>query len=181
MCCVRPAAGSLYVCRIAGTPSYHTRAAGHSATVVPASGPLAHAISRLWTGHACRRSPVRAPIHLNTRARARRLSARMCPRPLPAGPARPPPCPLICGVSSPPPPTPPSRAGAKKFVYLNFGGILTTGTLWNRSIETPPFDRDGNRNAFSDAELREIVAIWRAVAEDFAPFEVDITTGGRAR
>ena len=80
-------------------------------------------------------------------------------------------------------PAPPcSRAGAKKLAYLDFDGHLTSsGTLWNRSVDTPPFDRDGNLAGFSETELREIVAIWRAVAEDFAPFDIDITTGGLSR
>ena len=74
-----------------------------------------------------------------------------------------------------------SRRGAKKLAYLDFDGHLTDGTLWNKSIETPAFDRDGNLGGFSDAELREIVAIWRTVAEDYAPFDIDITTGGRVQ
>ena len=77
-----------------------------------------------------------------------------------------------------PPHAPCSRPGAKKLAYLDFDGHLTSGTLWNKSVETLAFDRDGNLTGFSNAELREIVAIWRAVAEDYAPFDIDITTGG---
>jgi hypothetical protein len=36
--------------------------------------------------------------------------------------------------------------------------------------------QDGNRDTWSADELADIVAIWRAVAEDFAAFDVDITT-----
>lgn len=35
---------------------------------------------------------------------------------------------------------------------------------------------DGNRASFSDTEKRAIIAIWRYMAEDFAPFEVGVTT-----
>lgn len=39
----------------------------------------------------------------------------------------------------------------------------------------PPFGLDGDP-AFSDAELRIIQDIWQRVAEDYAPFDVDVTT-----
>ena len=48
------------------------------------------------------------------------------------------------------------------------------------SFVTPPFSMDADP-AFSDAELAAIAAIWRGVAEDYVPFGVDVTTGGRAR
>jgi hypothetical protein len=38
------------------------------------------------------------------------------------------------------------------------------------------YDKDGNSAAFSASEMSDIVAVWRAVAEDYAPFDVDITT-----
>lgn len=36
--------------------------------------------------------------------------------------------------------------------------------------------QDGSPSTWSADELADIVAIWRSVAEDFAPFDVDITT-----
>lgn len=67
-------------------------------------------------------------------------------------------------------------------IYLDFDGHLTSGTAWNSGsgsdIETPAFDIDGNPNAFNSQERQRIVAIWRAVAEDYASFDVDVTTGG---
>jgi hypothetical protein len=36
--------------------------------------------------------------------------------------------------------------------------------------------QDGNPAAWSADELRDITAIWRAVAEDFSLFDVDVTT-----
>lgn len=56
-------------------------------------------------------------------------------------------------------------------------GHTTTNSAWNKqpgrpaSIVTPPFDLDG-KTSFSDYELRAIVAIWRAVSEDYAAFDV---------
>ncbi len=64
-------------------------------------------------------------------------------------------------------------------IYLDFDGHITTGTLWNRSygnVETPPYDRDGNVSSFSQAELHDIYEIWLRVSEDYAPFDVNVTT-----
>ncbi len=74
-----------------------------------------------------------------------------------------------------------SNPKATKTIYLDFDGNITTGTWWNSSygqstISTPKFDFDGNVNVFSNAELERIQFIWQRVAEDFAPFDVNITT-----
>lgn len=74
-----------------------------------------------------------------------------------------------------------SRPGASKVIYLNFTGHKTTGTWWNSdnsvaSIVTPPYDLDGNPSSFSNTELSNIQEIWQRVAEDYFPFEVDVTT-----
>jgi hypothetical protein len=74
-----------------------------------------------------------------------------------------------------------SRPSATKKIYLDFNGHTTTGTSWNTSkgipsIVTPPYDIDGNTAAFSNTELERIQYIWQRVAEDFAPFDVDVTT-----
>jgi PKD repeat protein len=75
-----------------------------------------------------------------------------------------------------------SRPGAAKVIYLDFTGHTTTGTSWNNAyaagadIVTPAFDTDGNPAAFSTAELTTIQDVWRRVAEDYAPWDVDVTT-----
>ncbi len=74
-----------------------------------------------------------------------------------------------------------SRPGSTKVIYLNFTGHTTTGTWWNTdsnvaSIVTPPYDIDGNPSSFSSTELNNILEIWQRVSEDYAPFEVDVTT-----
>ncbi len=72
-----------------------------------------------------------------------------------------------------------SRAGAQRTIYLDFNGATLTGTAWNSGGNTlfaQPFDTDGNTAAFSDAELERVQYIWQRVAEDYAPFNVDVTT-----
>ena len=55
-----------------------------------------------------------------------------------------------------------------------------TGPKWGNStdpiIVTPAFDIDGNPSTFTDTELDRIQRIWQRVAEDYAPFNIDITT-----
>lgn len=74
-----------------------------------------------------------------------------------------------------------SHPGANRIIYLDFNGATVTNTAWNASQNSPtitaqPFDIDGNPASFSDAELQRIQYIWQRVAEDYAPFEVDVTT-----
>jgi PKD repeat protein len=74
-----------------------------------------------------------------------------------------------------------SRKSSKRKIYLDFNGHTTTGTAWNTSygvdpIVSPPFDLDGVPGTFSTTELTTIQNIWRRVAEDYAPFDVDVTT-----
>lgn len=76
-----------------------------------------------------------------------------------------------------------SKPGASKVIYLDFDGHTTTGTSWNTNftsganIVTPPYSNDGTvTTTFSSIELQNIVSIWQRMAEDFAPFDVDVTT-----
>jgi hypothetical protein len=75
-----------------------------------------------------------------------------------------------------------SRPNAIKKIYLDFNGHTTEGTQWNAvpgrpaQIITPPYDKDGSPTTWSAVELSDILAIWRAVSEDFAPWDVDVTT-----
>ncbi len=73
-----------------------------------------------------------------------------------------------------------SSPTATKSIYLDFDGHTTTRTYWNRSFgssfDTPAFDTDGSVATFSPAERATIQYIWQRVAEDFAPFDVDVTT-----
>lgn len=75
-----------------------------------------------------------------------------------------------------------SRPGSSKVIYLDFDGHVTTGTSWNSSaatssITTPPYSTDATVSvAFSQTELNNMHSIWQRVAEDYAPFDVDVTT-----
>ncbi len=79
------------------------------------------------------------------------------------------------------PPVRHSRPGAKNVLYLDFNGATIAGTRWNStygatSYAARPFDLDGDATTFNDAEQAAIVQIWERVAEDYSPFDVDITT-----
>jgi PKD repeat protein len=39
-----------------------------------------------------------------------------------------------------------------------------------------PFDQDGDPNTFNESERAAIQGIWKRVAEDYAPFAIDVTT-----
>lgn len=72
-----------------------------------------------------------------------------------------------------------SKPGAKRTVYLNFQGAQLSGTAWNGSggtINALPYDIDGTPYTFSTTELQRIQGIWQRVAEDYAPFDVNVTT-----
>ncbi len=57
-------------------------------------------------------------------------------------------------------------------IYLYFGGVEGTG--WD-GYEHPAFTLD-NSAGYGAAELKMIEEIWRRVAEDYAPFNVNVTT-----
>ena len=72
-----------------------------------------------------------------------------------------------------------SKPGSKRTIYLNFVGATLTNTVWNgsaSSITALPFDLDGVPYSFSAAELERIQYIWQRVAEDYAAFDVNVTT-----
>jgi len=78
-----------------------------------------------------------------------------------------------------------SKAGAPLVVYLDFNGETVQNTAWNTAQFGPclagspivgaPFSTDADL-AFSDTEKAAIIEMWKRVAEDYAPFEVDVTT-----
>jgi Metallo-peptidase family M12B Reprolysin-like len=71
-----------------------------------------------------------------------------------------------------------SKPGASKTIYLDFDGYAAVNTAWARSttINAPAYDLDGNPDIFNDNELTNIVSIWSRVAEDYIPFDIDVTT-----
>ena len=76
-----------------------------------------------------------------------------------------------------------SRPGANRVIYLDFDGHVLTGTVSGSSNSTFPavysasaYDTDGAPSTFSEAEREIVQRAWQRVAEDFAPFDVDVTT-----
>jgi hypothetical protein len=73
-----------------------------------------------------------------------------------------------------------SRPTSKKTIYLNFkGGTLTLPG--GRFYSYPVFDLDGDPSTFSVVERSMILEVFQRVSEDFAPFDVDVTTEAPAR
>ncbi len=70
-----------------------------------------------------------------------------------------------------------SRPSAQNVVFLDFDGHSFSGTAWGSgTYYAEAFDLDGNPANFSAAERAAIAEIWHRVAEDFAPFDIDVTT-----
>ncbi|GAA1564717.1 hypothetical protein GCM10009789_17780 [Kribbella sancticallisti] len=74
-----------------------------------------------------------------------------------------------------------SRPGANQVIYLDFDGHSITGTAWNADKGIDPvnvsrYDTDGNPASFGTAEQDVVREVWARVAEDYAAFDVDVTT-----
>ncbi|MCA1590022.1 MAG: PKD domain-containing protein [Acidobacteria bacterium] len=75
-----------------------------------------------------------------------------------------------------------SRPGSSRVIYLDFDGHVTSGTAWNTNytggapINSAPYSIDGDPYSFNQQEMDAIQYIWQRVAEDFAAFDVDVTT-----
>ncbi|NVJ67312.1 MAG: cadherin-like domain-containing protein [Gammaproteobacteria bacterium] len=74
-----------------------------------------------------------------------------------------------------------SKPGAANTVYLNFKGETIVDTVWNDSFgsdryDATAFDLDGNPTSYSEAERAAIAEVWHRVAEDLAPFDINVTT-----
>lgn len=82
-------------------------------------------------------------------------------------------CPAVPAFSSLP--------GANHTIYLDFDGHVTQNTQWNSyfnasTINSPAYSTDSDPSTFSASELVDIEQIWNRVAEDFIPFQVNVTT-----
>lgn len=93
---------------------------------------------------------------------------------------------LMAGAAVPVDPFPASlvfhsRPGAPNILFLNFAGETVSGTLWNTELgrtEIPAvaFSVDSDLTTFSSSEQTAIQRVWDRVAEDYAPFDIDVTT-----
>ncbi len=75
-----------------------------------------------------------------------------------------------------------SNPGSKKTIYLDFDGEKIENTAWNKNFNNgitwvaSGFSQDADFSKFSESELDVIQSVWQRVAEDFSPFDVDVTT-----
>ena len=74
-----------------------------------------------------------------------------------------------------------SRPGSPNTLFINFAGESVTGTQWNLDlprtvIPARAFSTDVDESNFSDSEQLAIKRIWQRVSEDYAPFDIDVTT-----
>ena len=69
-----------------------------------------------------------------------------------------------------------SRPQADATLYLDFNGHVEQRWGSHTNVTTPAYDTDGNKSSFSTAELAAIREIWARVAEDYAPFNINVTT-----
>ena len=70
-----------------------------------------------------------------------------------------------------------SNLGASKVIYIDFNGQIVQKSAWSATdINAPAYDLSGNPAVFDDNERANIYSIWARVAEDYLPFDVDITT-----
>lgn len=69
-----------------------------------------------------------------------------------------------------------SRPGAAATLFLDFDGH--TEAAWGEytNVVTRVFDRDGDESSFSASEVSSIHEIWSRVAEDYAPYNINVTT-----
>jgi hypothetical protein len=75
-----------------------------------------------------------------------------------------------------------SKAGSPRTLYLDFTAETIANTAWNANYNggaawnTPGFSMDTDYSTFSSVDQDAIYAIWQRVAEDYASFDVDVTT-----
>jgi autotransporter-associated beta strand protein len=71
-----------------------------------------------------------------------------------------------------------SRPGANRVIHLDFDGHTdNTPGYWKDGAASPAYNISGNNPAiFEEDERNHIIEIWQRVAEDYAMFDIDVTT-----
>jgi len=69
-----------------------------------------------------------------------------------------------------------SLPGAADTLYLDFNGHFESTWGSYSNVTTPAYSTDSDYTTFSDAEQANIQSIWSQVAEDYAPFNINVTT-----
>ncbi len=70
---------------------------------------------------------------------------------------------------------------SNRTIYLDFTGHTVKKTAWNagtgdRRQRYSPYSMDRHEGSFTTTEKSQIQHVWQRVAEDYAPFNVDVTT-----
>ena len=74
-----------------------------------------------------------------------------------------------------------SRPSSSRVIYLDFNGHSASDAAWGGSgfpgvIDSAPFDIDGAPGSFSAVEQGLIFEVWQRIAEDYRPFDLNVTT-----
>ncbi len=69
-----------------------------------------------------------------------------------------------------------SNSAATAKLYLDFDGHFETQWGVYQNLSSPVFSLDADLSTFSGWELATLAEVWAIVAEDFAPFNLDVTT-----
>ncbi|WP_160005114.1 fibronectin type III domain-containing protein [Nocardioides sp. AX2bis] len=74
-----------------------------------------------------------------------------------------------------------SNPGAQRSIFLDFDGHTVAGTYWNSNYGVaaathPGWDPSGDGAAFNATERAMVQQVWSMVSEDFAAYDVDVTT-----
>lgn len=82
------------------------------------------------------------------------------------------------------PPVYNSKPGAPNHIYLDFNGGVVTGKAWNNnpsygniaSWDVQAWSQDSDFTTFNDSEQAWMRRVYERIAEDYAPFDVNVTT-----
>lgn len=75
-----------------------------------------------------------------------------------------------------------SKPNSTRKIFLDFDGHLLTNNAWTSkynggtNIVAPAWSKDNDPTTFNTEEQTIIQQVWLRVAEDYAPFDVDVTT-----
>jgi hypothetical protein len=69
-----------------------------------------------------------------------------------------------------------SRPGAHATIYLNFAGdTVASWTNWS-NITIPSYATEGDNAPLTQTDVDSITGIWQIVAENYSPYDVNVTT-----
>jgi hypothetical protein len=69
-----------------------------------------------------------------------------------------------------------SLPGAPAELYLNFGGDTVSSWLGHSNITIPSFATEGDGAPLTQTDVNTITGIWQIVAENYAPYDINVTT-----